>query len=117
MINRKIILLSTLLILLSGCDNSPIVAGVMTNDSICNTAGFLIRKELGQNVKTAGLQCKASSDDGVNVLIKSHYRTPINSQVLKYTAKGFVKGDTLTLKAIKVHGIDDNFQPFTSLGG
>ena len=89
----------------------------MSRVSICNTSGYLIRQQLGNNVKTAGQPCSVESKDGFNVQVRSRYQTPINSVVLKYTAKGFVKGSSLTLREIKVHGIDQEFIPFTALGG
>ena len=113
---KRILLFISLTALIS-CDNSPKVAGNMSRVSICNTSGYLIRQQLGNNVKTAGQPCSVESKDGFNVQVRSRYQTPINSVVLKYTAKGFVKGSSLTLREIKVHGIDQEFIPFTALGG
>jgi len=115
-VTKQVIIYVTLVVL-CGCDTEPPVAGSMSKTSVCNTAGYLIRKELGTGFKTIDQQCSVINTGGNNVEIESGYVSPINPNALRYTAKGYVRGNTLVLQQIRVHGVDEKFIRFTSLGG
>tara|TARA_R110002167_G_C12679888_1_gene651382 strand:+ start:119 stop:466 length:348 start_codon:yes stop_codon:yes gene_type:complete len=100
-----------------GCENEPPIAGSMSKSSVCSTAGYLIRQELGSKFKTINQKCVVKNTGGDNVEIESGYVSPINPTPFRYTAQGYVRGDNLVLQRIRVHGIDEEFVPFTSLGG
>lgn len=70
---------------------------------------------MGDNFSTARVDCSVQKEGLSDVLIESSYITPTDI-TLRYTAKGSVRGDTLHLGAIKVHGVDDDFIPFRNFG-
>lgn len=114
---KSLILISVLMMpALSGCESEPPIAGTLTKSSICNTAGLLIRRNLGDNFKTIHADCDVTNTGGENVRIDSSYQTPLGL-TLKYTALGRVSGDLLKLEKIKVYGADDDFIPFNEIRG
>lgn len=92
--------------------SEPAIAGSMSQTSICQTAGYLIRLKLGKAFKTLNVPCRVETD-GTSVIIHSGYISPLNNATLSYTASGYVVLDKLTLVKIKVHGIDDVFKEFS----
>ncbi|MFK4754747.1 hypothetical protein [Oceanobacter antarcticus] len=110
-----LVLLATLLVL--GCESEPPIVGSMSKSSVCSTAGYLIRQELGKNFRTISQKCVVKNTGGDNVEIESGYVSPINPTPFRYTAQGHVRGNNLVLQRIRVHGIDEEYVPFTSLGG
>jgi hypothetical protein len=103
--------------LMSACgDREPPLAGNMTETSICNTAGYIIRKNLGDSFKTINVKCSARALSGNSVEISSGYISPLGP-TLHYTARAVVNGDQLRFEEIKVHGVDDDFIPFRNFRG
>lgn len=94
-------------------NKSVVIAGSMDERSICATAGLIIKQIRGSNVKTSSESCSVINIGSNNVEIESGYLTPINPKSLRYTARGFVRGTTLTIKEIRVHGVDDEFVPIS----
>lgn len=100
-----------------GCENEPAIAGSMSKSTVCSSAGYLLRQELGKKFKTINQKCLVKNTGGDSVEIESGYVSPINPTPFRYTAQGYVRGNNLVLQRIRVHGIDEDFVPFTSLGG
>lgn len=113
-----VILATTFLI--SACSESkppePKVAGSMSQQSICATAGYLIKQQLGSNFKTVKFNssCKAKAIVGNQIEVTSGYTSPLGPS-FRYTARGEVNGNSLRLEKIKVHGHDRDFIPFLDL--
>jgi hypothetical protein len=99
---------------LIGCESEPPIVGDVTQTSICNMAGLLIRNKLGKNVKTINQRCVVRKTGVDTFQIESGYLSPINPQPLRYTANGYVRGQTVGLKEIKIHSVDNEFIPFSS---
>ncbi|MFN4056393.1 MAG: hypothetical protein ACK4GU_16155 [Alishewanella aestuarii] len=113
----KVLFCSLPFVFLTGCsDSSPVVAGKMTENSICSTAGYLIRKNLGEHIKTAGERCTVTALSKQYVEINSGYKSPLREAPFRYTAIGYVNGDKLKLNQIQVHGIDDKLIRFEDFG-
>lgn len=86
---------------LSACTPAePPIAGKMTERDICQTAGYLIRQKLGNNINTVDVPCSVSVTAGSEVRIQAGYKTPLNSTHY-YTATGSVSGDTLRIREIR----------------
>lgn len=103
--------------LVSACGEAePPLAGKMTERSICDTSGYIIRQNLGDNFKTINVECSVQKLSGNNVEISSGYTSPLGP-TLRYTARGVVNGDRLRLEEIKVHGVDVDFIPFRNFRG
>ncbi|MES9897483.1 MAG: hypothetical protein ABW148_00475 [Sedimenticola sp.] len=115
MMKKHIFLLTPLV--LWGCESEPSIAGSMGKSAVCSTSGYLVRQELGQNFRTIDQKCTVKNIGGDSVEIQSGYVSPINPTPFRYTAQGYVRGNNLVLQSIRVHGIDEEFVPFTSLGG
>lgn len=100
---------------MSGCGGDPPVVGDMTSRNICETSGYLIRQQLGNGFRTVHHECHVTSLGGGGVQIDSGYTSPLGPS-LRYTARGSVSGRTLTMRDIRVHGVDEDFFPFRELG-
>lgn len=85
---------------------APPVAGDMSEVSVCQTAGYLIRQRLGDAFKTARVPCSVKNVGGDRVEIRAGYVSPLGP-TLHYTAHGQVRGDRLRINTIAVDGVDD----------
>lgn len=98
------IALTAIAVALSACAPSePPIVGSMTERDICQTAGYLIRKKLGNNMNTADVPCTVTVGGQSSVVINAGYKTPLNSTHY-YTAAGSVSGDTLRIIEIRDEG-------------
>lgn len=92
------------------------IAGKMNEKSICNTAGYIIKKAMGSKTIVHQWSCSAKNTGGRSIEVESGYKTPFMQTPFRYTAKGYVDGNTLNLTKIRVHGIDEEFIRFCAFG-
>lgn len=87
----------------------------MSDQNICQTAGYLVRQVRGKAFKTIDIPCTVAHQGSGAVQIRSGYKTPpaMGSRLLTYTAQGQVTGSRLRLNTIQVHGIDETPIPFS----
>jgi hypothetical protein len=82
----------------------------MSETTVCQTAGYLIRQQLGKATKTTDIPCTVTNTGGDNVLIESGYNPPIGTSTIYYTATGVVLGDRLRLQTITT-SVDETTEP------
>ena len=90
---------------------SKIIAGNMSHSTICSTAGYIIKKRLGNNFRVHSVPCKTRNIGKNKVEINSGYISPLGP-TLRYTARGQVYDNTLVISEIKVDGMDNDFIPY-----
>ena len=97
--------------------NRPL-AGRLSERSICQTAGYLIRRSLSTAYQTINIPCSVTATGNGEVTIESGYRTPeaMGRRLLRYTAHGSVTDDRLRINTIAVHGVDDEPIDFAQFG-
>ena len=92
--------------------SGPKITGGMSEWTLCNGAGYIIKQKLGEKFDVYSPPCSAMNTTANNVEIEGGYISPLGL-TLYYTAKGYApKKGTLHLTEIKVHGVDDDFIPF-----
>ncbi|MEA3641286.1 MAG: hypothetical protein VBE63_15280 [Lamprobacter sp.] len=93
------------------------LAGNLTEQDICNTAGLLIRRSLSNAYRTIDIPCSVTADNN-QVSINAGYRVPqpMGGHTLRYTATGQVTGRNLRINTIRVHGVDDQPVDFAEFG-
>ena len=101
---------------LYSCSNEPPLAGSMTETSICTTSGYIIKKAMGDKTEVYQWPCSAKNTGGATIEVESGYKTPLMQSPFRYTARGYVNGNTLKLTKIRVHGIDEEFIRFCEFG-
>lgn len=97
---RRIAITALLLITSACAPSAPPIAGKLTERQICQTAGYLIRQKLGNEIKTNGIECTVTAISSQTVEISAGYKTPLNTTNY-YTAKARVNGDRLTINTIR----------------
>lgn len=114
---KRIALIAAATVSFASCgeQDQPLV-GSMSERSICDTAGYLIRQNMSDAFKTLGVDCSVTRTGSAGVEIESGYIAPPNDALLRYTARGTVRENDLRLTEIMVHGADDGFIPFSQFG-
>jgi len=112
----KKILILFIIIFQYGCSSEPSLAGSMSESSVCTTSGYIIKKAMSDKTEVYQWPCSAKNTGGATIEVESGYKTPLMQSPFRYTARGYVDGNTLNLIKIRVHGIDEEFIRFCEFG-
>lgn len=116
MVGRILCFMLFLLVLVPMCEAETKIAGGMSETTICQTVGYIIKRTLGDKFKPYDIPCSVTTTDGREIEIRSGYESPLGP-TLYYTARGIVYNKNLRLTHIKIHGIDEDFITFREFAG
>lgn len=105
-----------MLVLIPVCNAETKVAGRVTKKTICETAGYVIKRTPDDDLKPYGRPCSVFTTSGREDGIQRVYRSPPDS-ILHYTASGIAQAKKPRPTHFEVHNIGEDFITFREFVG